>query len=78
MTESERADYRLPTAVVPVRYDIRLEPDLDNATFAGSVLCSQISIALTPGTYYLRVRASTSITAGTNVGQFRISVRDTP
>ena len=28
-------DYRLPAAVVPSRYDIRLEPDLEAATFAG-------------------------------------------
>jgi puromycin-sensitive aminopeptidase len=28
-------DYRLPATVVPSRYDIRLEPDLDAATFAG-------------------------------------------
>jgi puromycin-sensitive aminopeptidase len=28
-------DYRLPSTVVPSRYDIRLEPDLDAATFAG-------------------------------------------
>jgi puromycin-sensitive aminopeptidase len=27
--------YRLPTTVVPSRYDIRLEPDLEKATFAG-------------------------------------------
>ena len=29
--------YRLPRHAVPVRYDIHLEPDLDTATFAGSV-----------------------------------------
>jgi puromycin-sensitive aminopeptidase len=28
-------DYRLPSMVVPFRYDIRLEPDLEAATFAG-------------------------------------------
>ncbi|MGH7315144.1 MAG: M1 family metallopeptidase [Candidatus Rokuibacteriota bacterium] len=28
-------DYRLPSAVVPSRYDIRLEPDLEAAIFAG-------------------------------------------
>jgi len=28
-------DYRLPTSVAPVRYDIRLEPDLEAATFTG-------------------------------------------
>jgi puromycin-sensitive aminopeptidase len=28
-------DYRLPATVVPTRYDIRLEPDLDAATFVG-------------------------------------------
>jgi len=35
-------DHRLPTTVVPSRYDIRLEPDLDAATFAG-----QETIAIT-------------------------------
>jgi puromycin-sensitive aminopeptidase len=29
--------YRLPRNVVPSRYDLRLEPDLDNATFVGTV-----------------------------------------
>ncbi len=29
--------YRLPRTVVPSRYDVTLEPDLDSATFAGTV-----------------------------------------
>jgi puromycin-sensitive aminopeptidase len=32
--------YRLPNGVRPVRYDLRLEPDLDAATFAGSCATS--------------------------------------
>ena len=32
--------YRLPTSVAPSRYEIRLEPDLDTATFAGHVTVS--------------------------------------
>lgn len=31
------ADYRLPRSVIPSHYDIRLEPDLDNASFVGTV-----------------------------------------
>jgi len=36
MTHPSRADtHRLPRAVAPIRYDIRLEPDLGSATFTG-------------------------------------------
>jgi puromycin-sensitive aminopeptidase len=35
MTESE-AKYRLPRSVTPSRYDLRIKPDLDGASFAGS------------------------------------------
>ena len=49
----------------------------DNASFAGSALCSQLTATnLMPGTYYLRVMGAGA--AATNGGQFRISVRDTP
>src|SRR5690242_14296797 len=34
-TSGATMDYRLPTAVVPTRYDIRLVPDLGAATFVG-------------------------------------------
>ena len=31
------ADYRLPRSVIPDHYELRLEPDVETATFAGSV-----------------------------------------
>lgn len=34
---SSAADYRLARAVVPSHYDIEIEPDLDNASFVGTV-----------------------------------------
>ncbi len=37
--DAQAADpYRLPTNVRPLRYDVRLRPSLDDATFTGSVL----------------------------------------
>ena len=33
---SDEAEFRLPRSVVPRRYDLTLEPDLDAATFTGS------------------------------------------
>ncbi len=36
MVSSGAMDYRLPGTVVPQRYDLRLEPDLEAATFAGA------------------------------------------
>ena len=35
VARAEATEYRLPMTVVPSRYDIRLEPDLEAATFAG-------------------------------------------
>ncbi|MCL1597595.1 MAG: hypothetical protein M3094_00300, partial [Actinomycetia bacterium] len=32
------ADYRLPRTVIPSHYEITIEPDLDAATFSGSVV----------------------------------------
>jgi puromycin-sensitive aminopeptidase len=41
-------DYRLPTTVVPKRYDLRLEPDLAAATFSGeAVITVDVETTLT-------------------------------
>ena len=41
-------DYRLPTTVVPKRYDLRLEPDLAAATFLGeAVITVDVETTLT-------------------------------
>jgi puromycin-sensitive aminopeptidase len=37
VTETPTDPYRLPRTVVPIRYDLTLEPDLGAGTFAGSV-----------------------------------------
>ncbi len=37
MTEESEARYRLPRTVVPSRYDLVVEPDLDSGKFAGTV-----------------------------------------
>jgi hypothetical protein len=45
----------------------------DDTVFPTSQSCSRLSLTLTPGTHYVRVRGS-----GTSVGQFRLQVRDAP
>jgi subtilisin family serine protease len=48
----------------------------DDTTLPGSLYCSAIALALTPGTYYLRVSASPAASAPN--GQYRIWARDQP
>jgi len=36
-TTHNEDDYRLPRTVLPRRYELRMEPDLEAATFAGEV-----------------------------------------
>lgn len=45
----------------------------DDTVFPSSAFCSAISMALTPGTYYLRVTGS-----GSSTGQYRVWARSTP
>jgi subtilisin family serine protease len=52
-----------------------LKTSNDDTTFPGSVLCSQISASLTPGTYYIRAFQSTRAVSGSAGGQFRIAIR---
>ncbi|MBI3743720.1 MAG: M1 family metallopeptidase [Chloroflexi bacterium] len=47
MPVSSSNPYRLPRSVVPERYDLTLEPDLDRAVFAGSEV---IAVAVTEAT----------------------------
>src|SRR5262245_50793411 len=38
--ETSEDPYRLPRSVLPSRYDLRLEPDLDAGVFAGEVIAT--------------------------------------
>ena len=46
-TDIDADRYRLPRTVVPVHYDLQLEPDLERFTFAGT---SATSIEITEAT----------------------------
>src|ERR1700704_279006 len=66
-------DYRLPAAVVPSRYDIRLEPDLDAATFAGeetvAITVKEPVTEITLNAAELSIQSASVITADGATGE---------
>src|SRR5262245_29643199 len=47
--------YRLPRSVIPSRYDLRLEPDLERAAFAGEVT---VTVAVREAVSVVRLNAA--------------------